>query len=331
MSGAAGARPPVIILSRRDVAELMAPADYFDAVEAGFRALHEGRAELPPPWHFAGDGGAFHGKGASLRLDRLFVALKLNGNFPANPDRLGLPTVQGVILLFDGETGSPLAIMDSIEVTLRRTAAATALAARYLARPDSSTLLVCGCGDQAPAQVEALRDVLPITRVLAFDRDRSRSEKVAADNPMVKAVDGLHGNTLKADIIVTATTATSPFLAPDMIRPGTFIAAVGADAPHKSEVCPSLMARALIVTDSIDQCAAFGDLRHAIEAGALDRKDVHADLAEIVAGTKSGRTDPEQITLFDSTGTAVQDVASAVQIYQRAVAVGKGTGFPLAA
>ena len=163
--------PPVLILSRGDIAALMTPADYLEAVEEGFRALHAGKAEVPPPWHVAGDGGGFHGKGASLRLDRQYVALKLNGNFPGNPVERDLPAIQGAILLCDGETGSPLAIMDSIEVTLRRTAAATALAARHLARPDSTTLLACGCGDQARAQVEALSEILPINRIITCDRD----------------------------------------------------------------------------------------------------------------------------------------------------------------
>lgn len=319
MTGAPAAPPPVVIMSRNEVAALMTPADYLEAVEAGFRALHEGTAEVPPPWHIRGDGGGFHGKGARLKLDRLYVALKLNGNFPGNPCANGLPTIQGAILLCDGETGSPLAIMDSIEVTLRRTAAATALAARHLARPHSATALVCGCGDQAPAQLEALREVLPLDKVLAWDRDPSRAERLSAH-----VVEDLHEAAQQADVIVTCTPATQPFLTAAMIRPGTFIAAVGADAPHKSEIHPDLMARAVVVTDSLGQCAAMGDLHHAIEAGAMTAADVHAQLADVVSGTKPGRTGETQITLFDSTGTAVQDVASAVAIYRRALARGAG-------
>ena len=325
MSGTGAAAPPVVVLSRSDVAALMTPADYLDAVEAGFRAVHDGRARVPPPWHVAGDGGGFHGKGASLRLDHPHVALKLNGNFPGNPGR-GLPTIQGAILLFDGATGSPLAIMDSIEVTLRRTAAATALAARHLARPDSRTILVCGCGAQAPAQLEALSEVLPIERVLAWDRDPALAANLGAE-VAAELGEAARG----ADVIVTCTPATEPFLAADMVGPGTFIAAVGADAPHKSEIQPDLMARARVVVDSLDQCLAMGDLRHAIEAGAMTTADVHAELPELVAGAKPGRTDSEQVTLFDSTGTAVQDVAAAAVIYRRALATRAGLRLPLSA
>ncbi len=324
------APPPVLILSRGEVAALMTPADYLEAVEAGFRALAAGAAELPPPWHVAGESGGFHGKGASLRLDRLYVALKLNGNFPGNPATNGLPTIQGAILLFDGETGSPLAILNSIEVTLRRTAAATALAARYLARPDSATVLVCGCGDQALPQLEALRDVLPLERGLAWDRDSGRAVSLSCAGIAMAVADDLAEAARQADVVVTCTTATKPFLTAAMIRPGTFIAAVGADSPHKSEIEPRLMAETLVVADSIAQCAVIGDLHHAITAGAISPGEVHAELADLVAGTKPGRGNDDQVIVFDSTGTAVQDVAVAVRLYQRALAAGAGLKVALA-
>jgi len=304
-----------LILSRRDIARLMELPDWLDAVETGFRAVAEGRAQSPPPMAIEGQSGTFHAKGASLRGDRHYVALKLNGNFPDNPATRSLPTIQGAILLCDGETGTLLAIMDSIEVTLRRTAAATALAARYLARPDSRTVLICGCGEQGRAQLLALQAVLPLSRVLLWDREPARAQAMAGE---VVAEPGAAA--LEADVIVTCTTARAPFLTPAMVQPGTFVAAVGADSPDKSEIEPALMAKALVVADAIDQCAAMGDLHHAIDERAMDRSDVHAELAELVAGTRRGRTSDDQITLFDSTGTAVQDVAAAALIHERALA-----------
>lgn len=316
--------PSVLILSRDEIADLMTPADYLDAVEAGFRALSQGAAEVPPPWHVAVDGGGFHGKGASVQLDRLYVAFKLNGNFPGNAGSNGLPTIQGAILLCDGGTGSLLAIMDSIEVTLRRTAAATALAARHLARPDSATVLVCGCGDQARPQLEALRGVLPLERGFAWDRDPARAAGLSCKGLTLQPTDDLADAARKADVVVTCTTAAEPFLSAAMVRPGTFIAAVGADAPHKSEIDPELMSRALVVVDSLQQCTVMGDLHHAIEAGSMSAEDVHAELAELVGGVKPGRSGADQITMFDSTGTAIQDVAVAVGLHQRARASGAG-------
>ena len=209
--------------------------------------------------------------------------------------------------------------MDSIEVTLRRTAAATALAARYLARPDSRTVLICGCGEQGRAQLAALSQALPLSRCLAWDRDYARARRFAREKGAEAVKDQPNGEGM--DVIVTCTTATQPFLGPEHVAPGTFVAAVGADSPGKSEIAPALFATALVVTDVRAQCAAMGDLRHALAAG-VNPGCVHAELAELVSGAKAGRTSREQITLFDSTGTALQDVASAAMIYERALAQG---------
>lgn len=320
--------PDTIILTRGDIALLMTPADYLGAVEAGFRALSQGVAEMPAPLSIEAGDGAFHAKAARLSLGRSYVALKLNGNFPSNPERNGLPTVQGILLLSDGATGVPLAIMDSIEVTLRRTAAASALAARLFARPDCKSLTICGCGEQAMPHVEAMRAIAPLTHGYCWDRDPARAEAFAlrsakAGLPM-QAVEELSTGTLESGIVVTCTTASQPFLRPDMIAPGTFIAAVGADHSHKSEIAPDLMAEARVVTDSTDQCAGGGDLHHAIKAGTMQRSDVHGEIGAVLCGERSSRTSPDEIFLFDSTGTAVQDVASAAVIFERAVAAGAG-------
>jgi len=314
--------PETLILTRADIGGLMKAEDWLAAVETGFRAAATGAADAPPPMALAGSGGAFHAKGASIHLGRRYVALKLNGNFPDNPRTTGLPTIQGAVLLCDGETGSLLAVMDSIEVTLRRTAAATALAARYLARPDSSSILVCGCGEQGAAQLSALRSVLPLRRALAWDRDFSRAEafadRLGSPGFEVEAIRDLPTGEPGCDVIVTATTARQPFLGAKVVRAGTFVAAVGADSPDKSELHPDLMRGACVVADVLVQCAAMGDLRHAIAAGAIRLADVHAELSELVSGAKPGRTSDEQVTIFDSTGTALEDVASAAAIYEKA-------------
>jgi ornithine cyclodeaminase/alanine dehydrogenase-like protein (mu-crystallin family) len=318
----AGLPPATLILTKADIGRLMQPADWLEAVEAGFRAAAAGDAASPPPMALEGSGGTFHAKGASIRLGRHYAALKLNANFPDNPGAAGLPTIQGAVLLCDGGTGALLAVMDSIEVTLRRTAAATALAARYLAGR-SSTVLICGCGEQGAAQLIALRAVLPLQRALAWDRDLSRAEAFA--NEMrdarfeVEPVAELPTDEQRCDVIVTATTAREPFLEPGHVQPGTFIAAVGADSPDKSELRPELMRGACVIADVVAQCVAMGDLHHAIAAGAMRPGDVHAELAELVTGAKPGRTSEDQVTIFDSTGTALEDVAAAASIYEKAM------------
>ena len=320
---AAPAEPSAtLLLSRSEIRGLMSRLDYLEAVETGFRAAAQGMADAPQPLSLKGRAGVFHAKGASLRLDRSYAVLKFNGNFPNNP--AALPTIQGAILLCDAENGVLLAVMDSIEVTLRRTAAATALAARFLARPASEAVLVCGCGAQGRAQLEALTDILPLRRCLAWDKDAARARDFASDvadglGLQTSAATSLAEAARASDIIVTCTTARQPYLQASQIAPGTFIAAVGADSPTKNEVHPELMGRARVVVDVLDQCLEMGDLRHAVHAGTVLPGSVHADLSELVADIKEGRSNDEEITIFDSTGTALQDVASAAAIYERAI------------
>lgn len=326
----------LLILSREHAARLMTPADYLGAVEAAFVAVHEGRAASPPPMHMSGRRGGFHAKAAMFDDGaRSYAALKLNANFPGNVELYALPTIQGVILLFDAETGVPLALIDSIEVTLRRTAAASALAARHLARKDSRSIAICGCGAQARAHVEALAGVLPLSRGAAWDQDPTRAESLArfardAAGLRLEVANSLRDATLGAAVIVTCTTATTPFLGPDDVSAGAFVAAIGADAPHKSEIDPRLMGAASVFVDVAEQCVEMGDLRHAIEAGAMQAADIRGDLAALVSARAPGRTHDEERIVFDSTGTGLQDAACAAMLYSRARERGIGAAVKIA-
>lgn len=322
-----------LLLTRAEIAGLMKPSDYLGAVEMAFRLSKQGQTDAPLPMAIHGlGGGAFHAKGAAMLGERKLAALKLNGNFPGNPAR-GLPTIQGVILLCDAETGAVLAIMDSIEITLRRTAAASALAAKHLARRGAETLAIVGCGAQARAQAEALADVMALERGVAFDIDAEKARAFATEMQGVLPFDAatsLRDATRAADVIVTCTTARTPILDAGDVSPGAFIAAVGADNPEKSEIAPALMARAAVVTDVLAQCLVMGDLRHAVEAGAMTADGVRAELGDLVVGAKRGRLRDDEIVIFDSTGTAIQDVASAAVVYARACERGVGTMVELA-
>jgi ornithine cyclodeaminase/alanine dehydrogenase-like protein (mu-crystallin family) len=327
---------PVLILRRSEVAALMNPAAYLAAAEAAFRSYANGDASVPMPMHIPVQNGSFHVKGALVILDRAYVAVKLNGNFPDNSKRNGLPTIQGVVLLCDAANGSLLAVIDSIEITLRRTAAASALAARYLAREDASSIAICGCGDQGHAQVTALAEVVALRRVKVWDIDIERAREFAREMHEVLGLEVTTEPTVsevtwRSDIVVTATSAQTPFLTPECVSPGTFVAAIGADSPHKNELTAELLAGSKLVVDVLAQCVVMGDLHHAIDAGLVTSADVHAELGDLVIGRKPGRTNPEETTVFDSTGVAIQDVASAVWVYQRAIARNAGTFIPLGA
>ncbi len=321
-----------LLLSRSDVAATLSVDVCMAAVEQAFRLHAEGKS-LPPGvlGAHAGDGG-FHVKTAGLPLGRPYFAAKTNANFPGNPARFGLPTIQGVVLLFDAETGTPLAALDSMEITALRTAATTGVAAKFLAREDARTVTICGCGTQGRAHLRALARVRPIEQVLAVDADRQRAaqfvEQMAVELKLiVRVADDLGAAIRQSDLCVTCTTASRFIVQREDVPPGMFLAGVGADNPHKQELDPQLFTCSKVVADSVEQCASIGDLQHAIVAGCATRDTVYAELGEIVAGQKPGRTARDEIILFDSTGTALQDVAAAAAAYEQALATGRGLRF----
>lgn len=320
----------LLLIRRGEVASLLDLRECIAAVEEAFRLHAEGRSLAPGVLETLTADGGFHIKSAGLALGgRAYFAAKVNGNFPGNAAKFGLPTIQGVVLLFDAERGRPLAALDSIEITALRTAAATAVAARHLARLDSRVATVAGCGTQGRAQLRALAEVLPLERVFVFDSDEARADAFAGEMShalaaSVEPVRDLSAAARASDVCVTCTPSRRPILMRGQLRPGAFVAAVGADNPTKQEIDPALMRSSKIVVDVLEQCASIGDLRHALEAGVVTRADVHAELGEIVAGRKAGRTNDEEIIVFDSTGTALQDVAAAAIVYERALRTGAG-------
>src|SRR4051794_10797547 len=318
---------PIIVLSRQELMALMPFGAYVEAVSDAFRMHAQGRTVLPAPMHVVTEAGGFHVKAGGLPSGPGYVAFKANANFPNNRVVNGLPTIQGAILLFNSTTGSPVALLDSIEITIKRTGAATAVAARHLARPESRVATIVGCGEQGRIQLEALRHALDLERVFLFDRDRQAAAALAAEVEGIEAeiAPSLREATLASDVVVTCTPAKEPFLGLGDVRPGTFVAAIGADNPEKSEIAPALMARARVITDVTAQAVHMGDLHHALDAGAMTEADVHGEIGEIIDGGKTGRANSHEITIFDGTGVGIQDVAASVRAYELARERGAGT------
>lgn len=319
------------LLSRADVERLLTPLACIEAVEDAFRQLALGRVPAPGILGMHGVEGGFHVKAGLLTADRPYFAAKINANFPGNGARHGLPTIQGLVYLCDATNGAPLAVMDSTSITAMRTAAASAVAAKHLARQACETALLCGCGAQARAQLQALLAVRGPQQVLAYDQDAAKAEAFAREAGMaVTATKDLAKAVRASRIIVTCTTARRYFISRDMVQPGTFIAAVGADSEEKQEIDPQLLASAKVVTDLTAQAAAIGDLHHAIAAGVMTKDDVHAELGEVVCARKPGREREDEVIVFDSTGTGIQDVAAAIAVYRRGKAEQAGSPFSLA-
>lgn len=326
----------VLFLSSADVRALLTMDECIAAVELSFRLHGEGRTLPPAVLGVHVSYGAFHIKAGVLSLSRNYFAAKVNANFPDNPARFGLPTIQGMIILCDADNGSPLALLDSKDITALRTAAATAVASKHLARPDSRIVTICGCGIQGRAQLAALSRVFPIETVFAYDKIRENALKFVSEvsvslNIPITVSDDLAGHVRSSDICVTCSTSQEPLISQDAVCPGLLIAAVGADNPQKQEIHSTLMARSKVVCDVIEQCAAMGDLHHALDAGTMQTESVHAELGEIVAGRKPGRESAEEVIVFDSTGMALQDVATAATVYEKAIRERAGTTLKLVA
>lgn len=302
---------PPLLIDAAAVARHLSWPETITAVEQAFLAADAPFGALP----IHVEGGGFHVKAGAL--GRYFAA-KVNGNFPGNPAR-GLPTIRGLVLLCDATNGEPLAVMDSAELTRRRTAAATAVAARHLSLTKSTRLAVIGCGVQAGATVEALACVRELEDVALFDLDAARALALAAALGALARVATDRRDLARADIIVTCTTSRAPVLHRADVSPGAFVAAVGADHPEKREIAGDLMAAAAVVPDVLAQAVEFGDLHHALAEGALRREDVRGELGAVIGGRAPRRLSDEEIVIFDSTGMGLQDVAAAALVYEAAI------------
>jgi ornithine cyclodeaminase len=309
------------ILRFDDVAAALDMGACIDAVERAFTAYSAGRAELPDviqldvPEH----GGEIHIKAGYLHGEPSY-AVKVVSGFPGNPER-GLPANDGLVLVFDAETGTPAAlILDRGLITDVRTGAAGGVAARHLAPARSQAVAMIGTGGQARFQIDALSRVRSFAEVRVWGRDPGRASAAVADiaalpslpaGCAVTAAGSVRDAVDGADVVITATATREPLLRAEWLAPGAHVTALGSDQPDKQELDPDVLAAAdLVVADSVAQCLRIGELHHAVDAGAIDAANV-VELGAITGGDASGRSSAEQRTVCDLTGVGVQDVAAA--------------------
>jgi ornithine cyclodeaminase/alanine dehydrogenase len=321
-----------IWLNAREVGALLTMDEAITAVEEAFRQLARGDAALPQrvgigvPKH--GGGGAAMPAYVGGTLDGL--GLKLVTLFPGNPDRHGLPAIQATLLLLDPRTGQLLAVMDAAALTALRTGAASGVATRYLARDAATTATIFGAGVQGRAQLAALCAVRPIRRAWVLDCRPEAAERFASEMSGrlgidIEASGDVRAAVEAADVIVTATTSHEPLFDGRWLRDGVHINGIGSHAAAARELDSATMARARIVTDQTAACLAeAGDLIIPLREGVFAETHIHAQLGEIVAGLRPGRTDDREITVFKSVGLAIQDVATAVAAYRKARTAGRG-------
>ncbi|HEV2054261.1 MAG TPA: ornithine cyclodeaminase family protein [Methylomirabilota bacterium] len=320
----------MLVLTRADLERVLEPAAVIIAVESAFREAAAGRAPaLPRAVLPMAKGGVFLGMISALPR-RQALGAKLVSVVEANRKR-GLPTLHASYLLSDPETGAPLAFMEAGFLTAIRTGAASAVAAKYLARPDSRRVACFGAGVQAEFQLRCLNAVLPLESIAVVGRDPARAQAFAtrmrgALGVPVEVARDSRAAVREADVVTCATTSSRPVFAGRDLRPGAHVDAVGAFRPTTREVDTETIMRARVVVDTYHGAwAEAGDLLIPIKAGAITRRHVRAELAEVVARKKPGRTRPDEITLFKSVGWAPEDAASARLAYDRAMARGIGT------
>ena len=290
-----------------------------DAIDAAFRQLAAGTVVMPPvlSMHLPQVNGEVDVKTAFVPgLDGF--AIKVSPGFFDNPG-LGLPSTSGLMMLLSARTGQVQALLlDNGYLTDLRTAAAGAVAARALARPDATTACILGAGLQARMQLRALHLVRPLTRAVVWARNPAQAAAMAAEmTPRLGITVAAEGDpeaaVAQADIVVTATPAIGPILRADWLRPGQHVTAMGADQPDKSEIDPAAFLRATYIPDRLSQTRAMGELRAAIAAGTVPADASFPELGAVLAGSAPGRRAPDEITLADLTGTGVQDTAIATR------------------
>jgi alanine dehydrogenase len=250
-------------------------------------------------------------------------------NINMHPGNRSMPSIIGTLTLFDPPTGFPLAIMDATAITRLRTGAASGVATRLLARADATVLSFIGAGNQALTQLEAILAVRPrIEHVLVHDLDAERAvtfARVATDRfgVVVQISASAEEAVRRAHILTTITPAREPIVQAEWVQPGTHINAIGADAAGKQELASNLTIAARVIVDDMEQATHSGEINVPLSTGVFRETDIYAELGHIVAGAKPGRQNPTDITLFDSTGLALQDLACAAHVYRKVMASGQ--------
>lgn len=314
----------MLIVPEREIADLMTREAAFDAVEKVFAAMASGDAyNFPVVREAIGHEDALYGFKGGFDRAGLTLGLKAGGYWPNNLEKRDLINHQSTVFLFDPDTGKARAMVGGNLLTALRTAAASSVSIKHLARKDAKTMGMIGAGHQATFQLRAALEQLDFERVIGWNYHPEmlpNIEKVATEAGLpFEAVD-LPGMAA-ADVIISITSAFSPSLMADHVSPGTHIACMGTDTKGKQEVEAALLARATVFTDEVAQSVTIGEAQHAIADGLIAEADVH-QIGAVINGTHPGRTSDGEITLFDGTGVGLQDLAVAASVVDLAVAKG---------
>jgi len=322
-----------LLLNNDDVAENARMEEVIVAVEEAFAAYQHGNVQMPAKSYIELPeyNGDFRSMPAYMAADDWDAAgIKWVNVHTDNPERYDLPTVIGTMIYSDPRNAFPLAIMDGTTLTRQRTGAAAAVATDHLAVEDATSLGIVGAGVQSYTQLEAIAEVRPIAEVVVADRDEAAiREFVDRFEDGFDVRGGTIAEAASCDVLSTVTPVESPIVDAADLDDHTHVNAMGADAAGKQELDPEILLDGTVVIDDYEQCTHSGEINVPWDAGTVGDDDLYGELGEIVTGDRAGRTDDDGVTVFDSTGLAIQDVAAAHVVYANAEAEGGGQTFEL--
>jgi alanine dehydrogenase len=313
----------ISLISEDDVKNTLTMDDALQAVEEALCEKGFNRVQMPPKTYifFKKYEGDFRTMPSYLEGPDI-AGVKVVNVHPNNPRTYHTPSIMATILLIDPKTGAVFAILGGTTITAMRTGAISGLATKYLARKESTTLAIVGAGTQARTQLSAISKILNLRTVRVYDKNDEAMKRFIEEAEerypfTITSSNSVEDCVTDADVISTTTPVTAPIINDAWISPGTHINAIGADAPGKEELDPEILKRATIVVDDLEQAAHSGEINVPLSTGMITMKDIQGELCEIVVGKKTGRTSKEEITVFDSTGLSVLDVATAWMVYTR--------------
>jgi ectoine utilization protein EutC len=324
----------ILFLNETEIRSAVTLPEAIQAMEEAFSAYSRKEATVPPVMHLdvPRRSGEVHVKSAHVHTAPEYV-IKIAAGFYDNK-KDGLPIGSGMMLVFSAQTGFPLAILqDNAYLTDLRTAAAGAVAAKYMAMSEPEQIAIIGAGGQGRFQLHALACVRKFERAIIYDHHTTNIVKYLEDMQgkipaEIRPASSLEGALKGSQIIVTTTPSQKPYLRAEWIEPGTHITAMGSDGSHKQELHTDVLVRAdRIIADSLPQCIRIGEIHHAIEAGVLREEEVDGELGDVILGKSIGRADNREITVCDLTGVGVQDAFIAAIAFQKAKE--RGLGHPL--
>ena len=323
-----------LLLKKEEVSRLICISEVIGTVEEAYKAFNSDQVEQPDyiGIHLPSPRGEIDFKLGYYKANEVISMKASSGGFINNPTAHGVPSGMGTILLFDARSCALICVMDGSLITGLRTGASGAVSVKALARKNAKKITSIGTGNQARMQIRTINEIMKIEEIHAWDSNPDTLSKYKTDIESEFGIPVIMANSKKeaveqADILITTTRGKGSLVEADWVKPGTHIVAIGTDQQGKQELDPEIFRNAKVVVDSIAQCTEKGETWHPLNKNIITKDDIHGEIGEILLGKKPGRENDEEVTIFNSTGMAIQDNTTSSKIYRNAIERNVGTFF----